>query len=76
MKGSVPAKNPALVNKSVKVSREIEQRAAQIKEASNIKSFDSLHLACAEAGAGAGADVLLTTDIKFLRNSQKRYTLR
>lgn len=74
MKGSVPAKNPALVNKSVKVSREIEQRAAQIKEASNIKSFDSLHLACAEAGAGA--DVLLTTDIKFLRNSQKRYTLR
>lgn len=31
------------------------------------KAFDSLHLAAAEAGT----NILLTTDIKFLRNCQK-----
>ena len=33
----------------------------------NIRNFDSLHLACAELGA----DVLLTTDMKFLKGSQR-----
>lgn len=31
------------------------------------KAFDSLHLASAEAGA----DILLTTDIKFLKGCQR-----
>ena len=39
----------------------------QIRNVSYIKAFDSLHLASAEIGA----DVLLTTDMKFLKGSQK-----
>jgi len=39
----------------------------EIRELSNIKAFDSLHLASAEEGA----DVLITTDIKVLRNSNR-----
>lgn len=57
----------ALVAGSVSATCEVGQRAAQIREASNIRSFDSLHLASAEIGA----DVLLTTDMKFLKNSQR-----
>lgn len=34
---------------------------------SSIKAFDSLHLACAEDGA----DILLTTDTKFIRAAGK-----
>lgn len=56
-----------LVIDSVSATYEVGQRAAQIREASNIRSFDSLHLACAEIGA----DVLLTTDMKFLKYSQR-----
>ncbi|MCM1056658.1 MAG: PIN domain-containing protein [Firmicutes bacterium] len=56
-----------LVNHSIKATYEVSQRAAQIKDTSNIRSFDSLHLASAEVGA----DVLLTTDMKFLKNSQR-----
>lgn len=61
----------ALVAGSVSATREVGQRAAQIREASNIRSFDSLHLASAEIGA----DVLLTTDMKFLKNSQRISTM-
>ena len=57
----------ALVTESVKATCEVGQRASQIREISNIRSFDSLHLASAEVGA----DVLLTTDMKFLKNSQR-----
>ena len=57
----------ALVSERLKVSDEIVQRAAQIREISKIKAFDSLHLAMAEAET----DILLTTDIKFLRGVQK-----
>lgn len=57
----------ALVIDTIKITSEIEERAIQIRDVSNIKAFDSLHLASAEIGA----DVLLTTDIKFLRGSQK-----
>ena len=39
----------------------------EIRKLSNIKAFDSLHLASAEEGA----DVLITTDIRFLRNSER-----
>lgn len=57
----------ALVTDTVKITSEIEKRAVKIRNISNIKAFDSLHLASAEVGA----DVLLTTDVKFLRGSQK-----
>ncbi len=57
----------ALVINSVKATCEISQRAAQIREVSNIRNFDSLHLASAEAET----EVLLTTDMKFLKNSQR-----
>lgn len=56
-----------LITDTIKVTSEIKKRAIQIREMSNIKAFDSLHLASAEMEA----DVLLTTDIKFLKGSQK-----
>ena len=57
----------ALVADNIEVNDSIEKRATEIRKLSNIKAFDSLHLASAEEGA----DVLITTDIKFLRNSQR-----
>ena len=57
----------ALVTDTVTITPETEKRAIQIRNVSNIKAFDSLHLASVEASA----DVLLTTDIKFLKGSQK-----
>lgn len=41
---------------------EIDVRAKEIRSQSNIHIFDSLQIACAEAG---GADVMLTTDDKL-----------
>lgn len=57
----------ALVVDNIEVNDSIEKRAVEIRKLSNIKAFDSLHLASAEEGA----DVLITTDVKFLRNSQR-----
>lgn len=57
----------ALIMSSLEITCEIQRRAIQIRETSNIRSFDSLHLASAEVGA----DVLLTTDMKFLKESQR-----
>ena len=57
----------ALITDSVKTVSEIVQRAVQIRSISNIRSFDSLHLASAEIHA----DVLLTTDMKFLKNCHR-----
>lgn len=57
----------ALVTSCVRITSEIKERAIQIREVSSIKNFDSLHLASAEAGA----DVLLTTDIKFLKGCHR-----
>ena len=47
----------------VKYCEEIKSRAAELME-HNIKLFDSLHLAAAEY---ADVDVLLTTDVRFLK---------
>ncbi|MCC8080425.1 MAG: PIN domain-containing protein [Lachnospiraceae bacterium] len=47
----------------IKADDTIIMRAENIMKMSSIKAFDSLHLACAEAYA----DILLTTDIKFLK---------
>lgn len=57
----------ALISDSVKATSELRQRAVQIRNISNLRNFDSLHFASAECGA----DVLLTTDIKFLKARQR-----
>lgn len=66
-KNSVVGVYNALIADSIKATFEVGQRAVQIREKSNIRTFDSLHLATAEFGA----DILLTTDMKFLRGSQR-----
>lgn len=62
-----------LCSEEVTVDCAILDRAEDIRHESNIKYKDSIHLACAEA---ANADVLLTTDRKFINNSRriKTYT--
>ncbi len=57
----------ALISNTIKLNKEIEIRAEEIMTISNIRAFDSLHLASSEVGA----DIFLTTDIKFLRSCQK-----
>ena len=63
----------SLCSEEIIVDKTILNRAETIRHSSNIKYKDSIHLACAEA---ANADVLLTTDIKFMNNSNriKTYT--
>ena len=53
---------------AIKISSAILDRAEEIRHSSNIKYKDSIHLACAEA---LKADVLLTTDKKFMNNSNR-----
>lgn len=48
-------------------AEQIIQRAEYIVSKSSIKTFDGLHLASTEAGA----DILLTTDMKFLKAANK-----
>lgn len=62
-----------LCSEEIKVTSRILDRAEEIRHSSNIKYKDSIHLACAEA---ANADVLLTTDRKFMNNCNriKTYT--
>ena len=57
----------ALVSGLIRVTSGLTQRSVQIRSMLNIRNFDSLHLACAELGV----DVLLTTDMKFLKGSQR-----
>ena len=49
----------------IEISDDIIRRAKELQKF-NIKSFDALHLASTELG---GADVLLTTDKKFLNRA-------
>ena len=62
-----------LCSKEVKIDSFILDRAEEIRHSSNIKYKDSIHLACAEA---AKVNALLTTDRKFMNNSNriKTYT--
>lgn len=57
----------ALISNCVKANSAAKERAVQIGEISNIRNFDCLHLASAEIGA----DVLLTTDTKFLKSCRR-----
>ena len=62
-----------LCSEEVKINAFILDRAEEIRRSSNIQYKDSIHLACAET---LKADVLLTTDRKFMNNSNriKTYT--
>ena len=52
----------------IELSDEIINRAKEFQQKYNIKPFDALHLASAEQ---SGADILLTTDKKFLKFAAK-----
>jgi predicted nucleic acid-binding protein len=56
-----------VANTIIPVTEQILQRAKDIVPL-GFKSFDALHVACAESGQ---ADVLLTTDDRLLRNAQR-----
>ncbi len=56
------------VDEIVEFDESIDLRAIQIQEQSNVHSFDSMHIACAEE---AGADVFLTTDYKLLKMTSR-----
>lgn len=57
-----------LCKDEIQVNDAILSRAEEIRHSSNIKYKDSIHLACAEA---AGAEVLVTTDEKFMKNANR-----
>lgn len=62
----------SLCTEEISVDWPIIKRAEEIRHISNIKYKDSIHLACAES---ANADVLLTTDRKFMNNCHRIKTL-
>lgn len=55
-------------NTHIIYTEEIKERAKEIRRQSKIKTFDSLHIASAEAG---DVDVMLTTDDKLEKMSEK-----
>lgn len=66
-RGNVEGVYRTLVSNVQVLNKGIEDRAKEIMKTSNIRAFDSLHLASAEVGA----DILLTTDVRFLRNCKR-----
>ncbi len=58
----------SLCSSEINVDESIIDRAIEIREQSNIRTNDSIHLACAEY---AGVDVLLTVDKKFRNNANR-----
>ncbi len=48
-------------------TEEMKERARELQQQSNIRTFDSLHIAVAEAGE---ADVMLTTNVKLEKISE------
>jgi len=52
----------------IELDNEIIGRAKELQLSGNLKPFDALHLASAEYG---GADILLTTDKKFLNRAKE-----
>lgn len=57
----------SIISDTIAINEEIINRAKIIMAQSSIKAFDSMHLACAEQNA----DVLLTTDTKFLKAANR-----
>lgn len=64
---NVEALYNSMIYDVVKINDSIVDRAKIIMDQSTIKAFDSLHLASAETKA----DVLLTTDIKFMKAANR-----
>ena len=58
----------SLCSTEIKITEGIVDRAIEIREQGNIRTKDSIHLACAES---AQVDVLLTTDKKFMNNANR-----
>ena len=57
-----------LCSSEIAVTEDIVDRAVLIREQSNIRTKDSIHLACAEY---ANVDVFLTVDKKFMNNANR-----
>ncbi len=57
----------SMIIDKISINDSIVKRAKEIMKQSSIKAFDGLHL----AGAETKADVLLTTDIKFMRAANR-----
>jgi len=53
----------------VPVGPNVRERATELQESLGIKSYDALHIACAEE---AGADVFLSTDDKLVRAAKRQ----
>ena len=58
----------SVANMRIPYTERIRKRSAEIMSISQIRTFDSLHIAIAEE---ANADVLLTTDDKFEKMAEK-----
>lgn len=67
---NVKALYDSMIKDIIKIDDSIVKKAKEIAEQSSIKAFDSLHLASAETKA----DILLTTDIKFIKAANKLKT--
>lgn len=61
----------ALASRKVSITTQLEFRSMEIAEM-GFKTYDALHIACAEVG---NANVLLTTDDRMLRLSERRADL-
>lgn len=57
----------SLAESKVTVTESVERRAMELEEL-GFRTYDALHLGCAEEGS---ADVLLTTDDRFLRQAER-----
>lgn len=57
----------AMISDTIEINDMVADRAREIMQQSHIRAFDSLHLASAETRA----EVLLTTDIKFMRAANR-----
>jgi len=62
----------SLAKERVKISRQTVRRAEEL-ESHGLRGLDAIHIACAESG---GADLLVTTDDRMLRNSRRAGVLR
>lgn len=58
----------SLCEEEIQVNESIAERAVEIRNNSNIRTKDSIHLACGEY---ANVDVFLTVDIKFKNNAKR-----
>ena len=58
----------SIADMNILYSEKIKKRSVEIMSASQIRTFDSLHIAAAEE---ANAEILLTTDDKFEKMAEK-----